>query len=66
MDLLWSIKSNVKYDSDEETFTNCSIHRRDGSVCVLNRKYIYKGEDMGEWYGFSVVKNEEIKINYNK
>lgn len=31
-----------------------------------NRKYIYKGEDMGEWYGFSVVKNEEIKINYNK
>ena len=22
-----------------------------------NKKYMYKGEDMGEWYGFSVVKN---------
>ena len=22
-----------------------------------NRKYLYKGEDMGEWYGFSVIMN---------
>ena len=24
-----------------------------------NKIYIYKGEDMGEWYGFSVVKNNK-------
>ena len=28
-----------------------------------NRKYLYKGEDMGGWYNFSVVKNENINKN---